>query len=216
VYGVARLTRLCAKIVRLCGKGSDTSFNWWLLIYMSIQDSLQRAVARGELAYLPMRLDSDPIERAMLLDDEVKELLSGPFRDIHHERRIGRLHADLETFVTGGEVSLCFTHHRHGKAYLGLLDPPGQATWDIRSRNPGPGLRVFGRFAATNIFVALTWRPRSKHVAWSSKDPLADDNLLWRIAIHDCEEKWNRILPGEVPVAGTRAENYVSDHFIVV
>lgn len=152
----------------------------------------------------------------MVIDAEVGGLLNGPFRDVYHERRIGHLRADLETFVKGEEISLCFRPYDHGKAYLGLLDPPGQATWDIRSRRPGPGLRVFGRFAARDVFVALTWWPRSRPVNWSSKQALKGNQLLWRLAILECEEEWNRILPGEVPVAGTRAERYVSDNYILV
>lgn len=183
---------------------------------MSIDDVVQRAIERGDLACLPMLVPSDPRERVMLLGEEVSGLIMGPFTNVAHERRAFRLRADLESFVKGEEISICLTPRKAGDADFGLLDPPGQATWDVRSRDPKPGLRVIGRFAATDVFVALGWWPRSVQVSWSEKPPLVDDELLWRIAIHDCDEKWNRILPGLVPVSGGKAERYVSEHYTVV
>lgn len=165
--------------------------------------------------YLPI-MEGDPIERVMLIETEVTELLDGPYQSVHHARRIGRLRADLESFVMGEEITLSFTPYEHGSAYMGLLDPKGQATWDIRSRDPEPGLRVFGRFACPDVFVALTWSPRSKEVGWSRKPALEDIPLMWRIQILDCDQKWNSILPGLVPVSGDEVERYVTANVSVV
>ena len=55
---------------------------------------------------------------------------------------------------------------------MGLLAPREDAFWDIRSRDPRPGLRVIGHFAETDVFVALVWRPRS--VVFEGRLPLGE------------------------------------------
>ena len=183
---------------------------------MSIRDQIQSALAEQRLRTLPRRVQSDPVERVMLIGDEIWQLLHGPFTSPAHSERIGALHADLEAFVRGDAVSLALTPFQHGVAYMGRLDPKGQATWDIRSRDPDPGLRVFGRFAARDIFVALSWAPRSIRLSWSKRVPLADRRLNWRLQILECEEQWNLVLPGAVPLVGKEVKDYVSANAISV
>ena len=179
---------------------------------MSIRDQIRLAVAAGKLRTLPRRTPSDPVERVMLIGDEIWQLLQGPFTSLAHGQRIGTLHADLEAFVRGDVISMGLIPFQHKSAYMGRLHPKGQATWDIRSRDPDPGLRVFGRFAAKDVFVALTWAPRSVSLSWSKRVPLAERRLNWRLKIHDCEEQWNLILPDVVPLVGEKVEDYVSKH----
>lgn len=182
---------------------------------MSISGVLQRAIERGDLAYLPMELPSDPTKRAVLLSKEVYPLVMGPYANVHHERRAGRLRADLESFVKGEQITISVTPREAGEADFGLLDRPGQSTWDFRSRDPKPALRLIGHFLKKDTFVALDWWPRSRPVSWSSKRPLTEE-LDWRIACHGCEENWHQILPGLIPVSGTKAERYVAENFNVV
>lgn len=181
---------------------------------MSIGDRIQSALDAQRLRTLPRRVQSDPVERVMLIGDEIWQLLHGPFVSPAHAERIGALHADLELFVRGDAISLALTPFQHRAAYMGRLDPTGQATWDIRSRDPDPGLRVFGRFAVKDVFVALSWAPRSKTLSWSKRVPLADRRLNWRLQILECEERWNWALPGAVPLVGEEVKDYVSANAI--
>ncbi|MFL6734579.1 MAG: hypothetical protein ACJ8EY_07775 [Sphingomicrobium sp.] len=151
----------------------------------------------------------------MLISPEVRDALQGPFVSKDHERRIGRLHSDLETFVTGQRISIAMNRQDDRNAYLRRLEPADQATWTIRSREAKPALRVLGRFAAPDVFVALTWRPRSVKLPWSDYDPLTDE-LSWRLAIQDTVEKWHVALPDGIAAAGEEIGRYVTDNVIRV
>jgi hypothetical protein len=174
---------------------------------MSIDESLQRAVLDQRLHYLPMD-DSDPIERSILLHEEVRAALLDGTTEAQRVRMM-KLRADMESFVSGGAISMCFIPREADEEFFGLLDPPGEAAWDMRSRDPPPGLRVLGMFAKVNTFVALDWWPRSVKPAWTGKQPLTCE-LRWRMAIHEVRERWHHILPGEIPVSGTDVRNYVT------
>lgn len=178
---------------------------------MSIADSLLKAVEVGDLAFLPME-KSDPIDRVMLISREITELLNGA--NAAQKARAKRLLADLQSFVKGEVISICLRPYEHGEAYFGRLDPVGSSIWDVRSRKPDPGLRIFGMFADLDTFVALSWWPRSIKVSWALKEPLGDKNSLnWRIAMHDCDSQWHSTLPGEVAVSGLEVERYVSGNY---
>lgn len=177
---------------------------------MSICDELQIAIDSGALAPLPMHLESDAQDRTILLSKEIQQLVCGPYLSNSHEVRAARLWADLESFVRGEAVSMCLTPKKAKTANFGLLGPTGSATWDFRSRSPSPSLRVLGHFAQIDTFVALTWWPKRVQVDWSSKMPIGDDDMAWRIAIHECNQRWFEVLPNSVPLSGLKGENYVS------
>jgi hypothetical protein len=146
---------------------------------MSIKLEIEEAVSAGRLSILELMVPSDPVERTVLLHPELKDLLknaSGTDGGQSALRRIGRLQADLEAFVTGKMLTVCLSPRNHGTAFMGLLDPEREGTFDIRSRDPSPGMRVFGRFAMADVFVALVYEFRSRKPEWdrSQKQPLGD------------------------------------------
>lgn len=177
---------------------------------------MRSAIECGDLVPLPMHLDSDPQTRTLLLSKEIQELVLGPYQSDAHESRAGMLWADMESFVRGDEVSMCLTPYRAKTAAFGLLAPASGATFDFRSRSPSPSLRVLGHFLAADTFVALTWWPKRVTVEWSNKDPLGDNDLRWRLAIHECNERWFAILPNSVAISGMKGENYVSSKLYLV
>lgn len=177
---------------------------------MSINADNQTAVDDGHLMALPMRMDSDPQNRVMYLSKEVQQLVLGPYKTDQHEERAGKLWADLESFVRGGTVSMCLTPYKAKSAIFGLLDPVAKATFDYRSQSPRPSLRLLGHFLDVDQFVALCWWPKRVRVDWSAKEPLGDDRSKWRMAICECNDRWFKILPNSVPIAGLKGENYVS------
>ena len=182
---------------------------------MSISDDLQRALRKGDLVPLPMRLDSDPCIREMFLSKEVYALVLGPFLSSAHEVRANLLQADLESFVRGEEVSIGLTPHRHKFATFGRLEPVSDAVFDFRSRIPSPSLRLLGHFESVDQFVALTWWPKQKKVDWSEKEPLKEDALKWRHAMMECTEKWFEILPNSPPISGAQGDRYVSSNLYI-
>lgn len=144
-----------------------------------------------------------------LSSDMYRALLHAPTEK--QRVRMASLRADMEAFVRGDAITICFTPRKAKTATFGRLDPPGEATWDLRARVPSPSLRVLGMFATVDAFVAFDWWPRRRKVEWSDKEPLSDGkDLRWRLAIHDCRERWHKILPGEIPVSGTDVRKYVT------
>jgi len=92
---------------------------------------------------------------------------------------------------------------------MGLLDPASEGTWEIRSCDPNPGLRVFGKFAYVDTFVALNWEPRSVWVA--QKRPLGTGKSLeYQIAMIEANQRWDAVLPDLTPLTGGRYIDYVS------
>ena len=183
---------------------------------MSKSDDLQHALASGRLRTLPMRSQSDAEIRVVLLSEEISSLVLGLYETEAHEVRANMLRSDLESFVKGSVVSMSLTPKKARAANFGLLKPISAATFDFRSREPSPSIRILGHFYDTDNFVALTWWPKRVKVDWSNKIPLGDDERLWAIAMHECQERWFDILPNCVPVCGNRGDRYVSNKLFIV
>lgn len=151
----------------------------------------------------------------MVVSSEIRELLEGPWSNDTIQRRAYRLRADLEAFVIGQIISVSMTPYQHGTAYMGLLDPPERGFWDIRSRDPNPGLRVLGHFAETDLFVSLVWHPRS--VEFDGRPPLGDvKELNWEHAKLQCEETWRDLFPEHTGKIGDTIDDLISeDKFLV-
>ena len=135
-----------------------------VLIYMSIHDLLDDAVARGLLFLVEPTMRSKPMNRRLYASPAVHRLITGPWADKEEEYRCGKLWADFDRFVEGRvvPVALDSPYTKPNDTYLSRLDPAEDEVWQIRSRAPRPAIRVFGRFAYRDCFVALSWRYRSK------------------------------------------------------
>ena len=187
---------------------------WGLLTYMSIREVINGRVAEKppRLFRLERSLKSDPESRTMLLSEELKALLDGPWENDEIRYRAGRLRADLEDFIKGEKITVCLEPFAAKSAYMGRLDPVSDGTWDIRSRDPSPALRVVGFFAETDLFVALRWAPRSRRVSWTAKPPLGPrDSREWRDIIVQCKTDWRNLCHPYPPVTGDRINDYISD-----
>ena len=182
---------------------------------MSISAQINALVTEGRLHHIEPLDPSLAIERVMVVTDDIRALLEGPWSSDSLERRAYRLRADLEHFVRGQTIALSMTPHQHKTAYMGLLAPPEGGFWDIRSRDPQPGLRVLGHFAETNLFVAMTWHPRS--VVLDGHPPLGGrHDLNWELAKLQCEDMWKALLPGHQPKTGAEIGDFISDNRFLV
>ena len=72
--------------------------------------------------------------------------------------------------------------------------------WSISPRF-NPQYRLFGYFAITDWFVALTK---------SSRDDLAKSDARWHAEIDRCGEAWRSLFPNRDPWAGDHLQDYVS------
>lgn len=182
---------------------------------MSIHDEINSRLADGALFLLEPVMSGDSVQRTMLITPEIRFLLSGPWDTDSDARRANRLRADLERFITGQFIGLCLTPYQARTAYMGRLDRPEDEVWDIRSVDPSPAIRVFGRFADLDVFIALLWRPRS--VDWARRRALrGGKSLEWHLAILECHERWGALFPGYQPVHGGNVGVYVSANAFLV
>lgn len=187
-----------------------------VLTYMSIRDSISDRIAAGDLFPVEPAMPDDPVRRSMVVSLEIRQLLNGPWWSRGMARRCNELRADLEAFVKGDVIAVCLVPRRARAAYMARLDRPVDEVWDIRSRDPRPALRVLGRFADRDLFVALTCASRSKDVAWLPRAPLGNGySREWRDAIVECKAVWRQLLHPYEPIHGDYVHDYLSNAFPV-
>ena len=109
--------------------------------------------------------------------------------------RWSNLRADIDHFVSGGYVNAKF---------LKPLSPVRHGVWTLRSVRPRPGLRVFGRFAAPDVFVATHVHERRLLEAKGSQE--------WEFAKLECEEEWRRLFGDRRPFIAARYTEYITDN----
>lgn len=68
-------------------------------------------------------------------------------------QRWARLEAQMGTFVEGGLVN---------DDFIKQLLPQKFEHWELKSRKPKPSLRVFGRFAAPDVYIGTHVVPRTE------------------------------------------------------
>jgi hypothetical protein len=112
-----------------------------------LTDSLiERAKALGKL--IPARPTASWAgeKRAFLMCAALYEAIERgrQAEDVRTIKRWAQLVADIGHFVEGGRVT---------EKLVKQLDPPKYEHWELISRKPKPGLRVFGRFAKPDVFI---------------------------------------------------------------
>jgi hypothetical protein len=118
-------------------------------------------------------------------------------------RRAGQLHANLDLFIGGGIITVSMIPYKAGKSYMGLLDPPNDGIWDIRSRDPSPALRLLGGFAKKDVFVGLVLRERKQLDVGKSRE--------WSVAIGECKTEWRNRFLAYKPLCGDNFHDYLSN-----
>jgi hypothetical protein len=168
----------------------------------------------GLLSELTPTFGSDPVRRVMLLHP----IVEGFLQQQGHHPRIGRLRADLEAFVTGQEIAMSTVPYEHRTAYMGILDPVTEGVWEIRSRDPNPGMRVFGQFACKDTFIAFNVGLRSKRdLRWPELVPLGDGkSFQYHFAQIDVLNRWKALFPQLSPLSGDDASVLLSDKYHIV
>jgi hypothetical protein len=172
---------------------------------MSIHDEINARVGEAppRLFRLIRSLESDPESRTMFMSKEIQSLLDGPWISPDLQYRAGRLKGDLEEFIKGSTLTLCFEPFAAKTAYMGRLSPIGDSIWDIRSRDPRPSLRVVGLFADADVFIALRWSPRSRLGPRDSRE--------WRDIVTQCKTDWTSLFSTYEPVKGDDLHAFFSE-----
>lgn len=175
---------------------------------MSIRDAIRDQVADGKLVNLPPAVKGVPRTRALLVTEEIFKLVDSPSGSTDERMRFARLRADLDYFTAGGVITVCEEPYQAKSAYMARIDPVADEVWDIRSRDPKPGLRVFGSFSEQDTFVCLYWKWR--------KDLGGPRSKSWRDARETCKAEWRKMFYPFVPFRGSSLNEYVSGNVIPI
>ncbi|MBF6567436.1 MAG: hypothetical protein IVW54_01010 [Candidatus Binataceae bacterium] len=163
---------------------------------------------QGSLTLLVPPIPGSPLIRKMYLSAELHRQVLEPHADMDEATRWDSLRSDLDDYVEGRMISVARDSFKGGKtAYLKRLHPPGDEVWEIRSRHPKPGIRIFGRFAEKDVFVALQWSNRSNLKGPGSRE--------WRDAIERCKTEWRRMFYAYKPFTGNYPDEYFSNFILV-
>ncbi len=150
---------------------------------MSIHDVIESQCDEDRL--FPFTLAGDEHARWMFMSENVNELFSGPWENQEWNNRCSDLSVDFERFVSGDIITVARNSRKAKSAYMSQLEKPIDRVWDIRSTNPSPGIRVLGRFAEKDVFVAVNWDLRCHLGEYGSDE--------WNFIINDCKAKWRQL-----------------------
>lgn len=173
---------------------------------MSIGDVVKARVAERRLFLLRPVDPRLPVRRPMLLGEAMQRaVIDGPWQDEEEEIRLGVvLRAELERFVLG--EPLWITLNGAGRPKLEDFKRLRGATevWEFKGKTP-PQVRVFGRFAAKDVFVATHW-------IWRRDIP-DDDPKEWKREFRRCRTTWTNLFRPYPPHTGVEVDDYVGDSY---
>lgn len=172
---------------------------------MSIYERLSEAEEQGTI----IRYRRAPIEekRALYVTASFFRELSHPGSAIDFFGQKFSVSALFTRWLNGSPLSIRL-HDRAFQAELARLEPPPEEIWEMRITVPRPQLRVFGRFAERDVFVAMFAINRDRLGRAFSAN--GRKNQSWQGAMYECEAIWNGILGGAEPFRGQSASDYVS------
>jgi hypothetical protein len=163
---------------------------------------------RGQLILLQPASGS-PVVRIICLSLNLAAMVFGPWASQTEAVRWTSLRADLDSFVEGNKVIAVAKHPFKGgkKSDLKRLHKPNDEVWEFRSRHPRPALRIFGRFAAKDLFIAFRASERREMGGPQSR--------AWRDAIVQCKTDWRNLFPAFNPFTERTLYGYVSNIILV-
>ena len=89
-----------------------------------------------------------PTPRSMFISAEIHQFLESD------HPLAGAARADLERFILGKRIVVAL-YRDHKDCLMARLDSPSDGVWELRILDSDPQLRIFGQFAARDVFVAL-------------------------------------------------------------
>ena len=177
-----------------------------------IYDEIARKVKEGLLFELTPTFGIQ--SRRIVASIEINDLLYGDWISQEWEDRRMGLRADVDTFLEGKFVSVALPsgkpYARKAAADLRLLHPWGKEIWEIRSRHPDPemSIRLFGRFAGQDCYVALAWEKRPRLGPPESRE--------WRDARVSCKTEWDKLFYPYPPLKGAILHDYISTNCLLI
>jgi hypothetical protein len=162
---------------------------------MLIEDEIKRLCDQGRLfAVEPLEWRENQ-EREVYVSPDINEFLTKTSSDpaVNADRR--KLQRLFDRFISGQEITVAFRQSIK-RSNMKRLYPPSAEVWEFKVRTR-PQLRVFGRFAGKDLFLAIT-------------GPVDRPNCDHNVEIVRCQEEWAALLPKHSPIYGSTINDYIS------
>lgn len=180
------------------------------MTFKSTKSILEERLGSGELIRWLPSLESDPVERELLVTPNLMEGFDeGTWKDPSYAVRFADLAGDFDRFVTGAWIPVGMDPQNKGAdAYLARIEPVEYGIWTIRSVAPSPGMRVFGAFYDVDVFVGLHASFRRNLGGWGSREWMAErENAIAR---------WDSLNLGAKMKTGENIEDFISEKTVPV
>src|SRR5258708_37201718 len=162
----------------------------------------------------------DPIVRRMIVSEPIQKLIEGPWETPEWAHRCGLLRGDIDWFVEGSRLTVAKYPYRGKTSHMLRLDPEVDEIWELRFRDPEQ-IRIFGRFADKDVFIALVWEFRGdlgmpRKVIEKTR-PLTPEDFpdVWRDASIQCKTEWVNFFRPYEPKPGADLHDYLSNAVLV-
>jgi hypothetical protein len=152
---------------------------------MSIAEQIEELKRTGRLFPVLSYAPGTATRRVLLVGEDLWTRLNPPWESDEEEVRFMTLRAYLDVYTEGRAIT---------PGFLFQLTPRRDEVWEIKAPRPRPGLRVFGRFAGLDVFVALHYAARDVLAGWQSR--------TWRDAIEICKSEWQKLFLTWEPFSG--------------
>jgi hypothetical protein len=149
---------------------------------MSIQEQVNKLCDDGLLVKVEQSWPGLPERRTIYVTPSLVTLLEGPWHEVIWEKRWYRARQQIDEFIDGTRLTLRSAPRKSSTCFMSLLEPESNEIWEIRCRDPKPGLRIFGSFIKRDTFVALTCAP---HECLTSEED-------WDRAIQQYKTEWEK------------------------
>jgi hypothetical protein len=116
---------------------------------------------------------------------------------------VGHIEAALNVWTLGEHI---FDNGHGAPGFLKPLEPPPPDIWEFRITHPEPQVRIFGRFAEPDTFVATDIQTRGSLGRKGSP--------AWQRACAQCAKDWQGHFPNQSPYVGPnrRISDYVTEN----
>lgn len=170
---------------------------------MSIVDEIAARVGEGRLFLLRPPDKRVVIRRSLLLTRAINEaVVAGPWQSPDEEIRLSVvLRTELERFVIGDPLWLTINGAGRPKLEDMKRLSGTHEVWEYKGK-AAPQIRVFGRFARRDEFIATNWKWR--------RDLSDDDISDWKREFRRCQTSWRNLFSTYPPHGGENIHEYVT------
>jgi len=162
---------------------------------MLITDAIGRLCDQGRLARVEPLDWRASQERVVYVSRDIYQFLQQNSSDAATNIDRRKLHRLFDRFISGQEISAAFKKNIKG-SNIKRLSPSSAEVWEFKVKTRQQ-IRVFGRFAAKDLFVAIT-------------GPVDRANCDFEAEKIRCQQEWSDLLPGHSPIHGSTIDDYIS------